>query len=344
MALRYYQGTVLGQGEKLDLDTTAKKLRKAMKGLGTDEKSIIEVLSSHTNNELQLVKDFYKTCYGRILGEDFQSELSGHFEKLCLYLLLPRPHFQAYCLHQAMEGVGTDETTLVEILCTRNNQEIGEIKKAYKERFKCDLEKDIVGDTSGHLRRVLVSIVQGSRSEEQILDQQLVQKDVKDLLKAGVKIVGTDESAFNRILVSRSVPHLQEVFKGYKEKDQQDIIAAIKSETSGSVRDAYLAIVRYVVDPLEYFAECFYDSLKGAGTKDERLMQLVVNHCEIDLKDIADTYLQRYKVGLPCAIQEDTSGDYRKMLMRLTNVYLVQAPSTLHDYVVQPGTEQQAVA
>lgn len=39
----------------------------------------------------------------QVLGKDFQDELSGHFEKLCLYLLLPKPHFRAYCLHQAIE-------------------------------------------------------------------------------------------------------------------------------------------------------------------------------------------------------------------------------------------------
>lgn len=32
-----------------------------------------------------------------------------------------------------MQGIGTDETTLVEILTTRTNAEINEIKKRYKE-------------------------------------------------------------------------------------------------------------------------------------------------------------------------------------------------------------------
>ncbi|KAL4235541.1 Annexin A11 [Mactra antiquata] len=324
MALRYYQGTVVGQGNKLDTEAAAKKLRKAMKGLGTDEKAIIEVLSTHSNSEIQQVKDTYKTCFGRVLGEDIMDELSGHFEKLSLYLLLPRTHFQAYCLHQAMEGLGTNETALIEILCTCNNREIEAIKEAYKERFKSDLEKDLEGDTSGHFRRVLVSIVQGNRSEEQTIDPDEVKKNAKELKKAGVKKVGTDESVFNRILCTRSIPHLQAVFEEYIKIDGQDITEAIKSEMSGSVRDAFLAIARYVSDPLDYFAECFYNSMKGAGTDDERLMQLVVNHCEVDLKDIAEVYLKKYKKGLSRAIQDDTSGDYRKLLTRLTNLSVIQ--------------------
>lgn len=64
--------------------------------------------------------------------KELKSELSGNFEECVLALLEPKISFDAKCLRRAMKGVGTDESVLIEILCTRTNNEINEIKQAYK--------------------------------------------------------------------------------------------------------------------------------------------------------------------------------------------------------------------
>lgn len=87
------------------------------------------------------------------------------------------------------QGLGTDEETLIEIVCSRNNEEMVEIKKVYRERkalfllgpdpdviqmcecvwltpaflssvFKKELDKDIAGDTSGDFAKLLLALVQ----------------------------------------------------------------------------------------------------------------------------------------------------------------------------------------
>ena len=58
-----------------------------MKGLGTDEKTIINILTSRNNAHRYMLKQRYKDLLGRDLLKDLKSELSGNFEDICLAIL-----------------------------------------------------------------------------------------------------------------------------------------------------------------------------------------------------------------------------------------------------------------
>nr|XP_042904152.1 annexin A4-like [Parasteatoda tepidariorum] len=97
-------------------EKVASRLRKAMRGIGTDEKVIIDIMVGHNSTQRQIIKKKYKTMYGRILTEDIKAELGGHFEDVCLALLTPLAEYVVDCLYFAVKGIRVDENCIVEIL------------------------------------------------------------------------------------------------------------------------------------------------------------------------------------------------------------------------------------
>ncbi|KAE8591388.1 hypothetical protein XENTR_v10018435 [Xenopus tropicalis] len=295
----------------------AEVLRKAMKGFGTDEQAIIECLGSRSNKQRQQISLSFKTAYGKDLIKDLKSELSGNFEKTILAMMKTPTLYDAHEIHEAIKVAGTDEECLIEILASRSNAAVHEICNAYKTEYKKTLEQAIKSDTSGHFLRLLVSLAQGNRDESNNVDMALVQRDVQELYAAGENRLGTDESKFNAILCTRSRAHLNAVFSEYQRMCNRDIEKSICREMSGNLENGMLAVVKCLKNTPAFFAERLYKSMKGAGTKDKTLIRIMVSRSEVDLLDIRSEYKRMYGRSLYTDITGDTSGDYRKILLKL---------------------------
>uniref|UniRef100_A0AAY4A9I2 Annexin n=1 Tax=Denticeps clupeoides TaxID=299321 RepID=A0AAY4A9I2_9TELE len=281
-------------------------LRKAMKGFGTDENAIIELLGSRSNKQRVPMVKAYKTTYGKDLVHDLKSELTGHFEELVLAMMMSPTHYDAAELRHAIKGAGTDEACLIEILASRNNAEIREINQIYKADHGKSLEDAIAGDTSGHFRRLLIALSQVG----------LLHKFTFIHLLFANK-VGTDESQFNAILCARSKPHLRAVFNEYQHMCGKDIEKSICSEMSGNLESGMVAVVKCIKNTPVYFAERLHKAMHGAGTKDKTLIRIMVSRSEVDMLDIRQEFLRMYGKSLYTAISGDTSGDYKKLLLKL---------------------------
>ncbi|CAH2006509.1 unnamed protein product [Acanthoscelides obtectus] len=299
----------------------AEVLRKAMKGFGTDEKAIINVLARRTNAQrLQIAVEF-KTMYGKDLIKDLKNELSGNFENLIVAMMTPLPEYYAKELHDAMSGIGTDEDVLIELLCTMSNQEIRTIRQAYEAMYHRPLESDLKGDTAGTFKRLMVSLCNACRDESMAVNQEAAKKDAQSLLRAGELKLGTDESTFNMILCQRNYAQLQLIFQVRKYLLGNSIEDAVKSEFSGNSESGFLAIIRAIQDTPKYFAKQLNNAISGAGTDDNSLMRIVVTRSEIDMEDIKRAYASKYGESLKEAIKDDTSGHYGKCLLALIGEY-----------------------
>ncbi|CAG2215421.1 annexin A11-like [Mytilus galloprovincialis] len=295
----------------------AEQLRNAMKGFGTDEAVIIECLMKYNTEQRIKIAETFKQAYGQDLIEELKGELGGDFEDVCVAMLTPPRLLDVKELNKSISGAGTDESTLVEIMCSRSNEEIQEIKELYEKEYECSLEDALMGDTGGYFGRLMRALVQGGRDTDDV-DYTRVEEDAQKIFDAGAAQLGTEEAEINSILCVRSFDHLIDVFAKYEELSEGTSLEdAIKSETSSDLQDGFLSIIQCARNKQKYFAMRLNKAMKGFGTDDSDLIRLIVSRSEIDLGDIKDEFQQLYEKPLEEAVESECGGDYKRMLLAL---------------------------
>ena len=294
----------------------AEALRKAMKGFGTDEAALIKICANRTNAQRQRIKHDYKALYGRDLIADLKSELHGKFEDAMIALFTEPIEYDCDELRGAMKGAGTNEDTLIEIIASRSKSQIMAIKQKYKEKFNRDLEEDVKKETSGTLRHLLISLLQGSRREAPANPNQMAAV-AQEIYKAGEAKLGTDESVFNKYFCTLSPHELACMAQQYHKLTGHTILQAIDKEFHGDSKKALRTIVYATLSPSEYFATRVNDAIKGWGTKDHLLIRILITRDEVDMPQIKQYYKQLYGKDMVQAVKNDISGDYQKLMVEL---------------------------
>ncbi|XP_017572179.1 annexin A1a [Pygocentrus nattereri] len=310
------QGTV-GAASQFSASGDAAILDKAIKAKGVDEATIIEVLVKRSNDQRQQIKAAYQQASGKPLDAALKHALSGELEDVVLALLKTPAQYDAQQLKLAMKGLGTDEDTLIEILASRTNREIRDIKKAYKDEFKKELEDDIKSDTSGDFRNALLALCKAARSEDKTVNEDLADKDARALYEAGEKRKGTDCTVFIDILTTRSANQLRKVFQQYQKYSKVDVAKAIDLELKGDIENCLTAVVKCAGSKPAFFAEKLNLAMKGSGYRGKILTRIMVSRSEVDMVQIKQEYKKKYGKTLYKDILDDTKGDYEKILLAI---------------------------
>lgn len=150
------------------------------------------------------------------------------------------------------------------------------LKAAYQATYHKHMEKVVEDELSFKTKRMFVMAMQGGREDDNVpVSQARVDQDVRDLYAAGAAQLGTDEIKVCGILLSRSQPHLAALAQAYQRAHKKTLAQMVDAEFSGHMRDG----LRFVVDGamgdgngIERDAALIEESMKGFGTKDERLV------------------------------------------------------------------------
>ena len=147
-------------------------------------------------------------------------------------------------------------------------------------------------------------------NETQEKKEEIYEKAAEDLKKA-MEGFGTNEEALILIATSNKTQERLKIKKAYEEKYKKNLIDDLKSELNGKFEDAMVALFK---DPVEYDCECISNAIKGVGTDENCLIEVISSRPNWLLEKIKKKYNELYKKELVEDIKSDTSGDFQKIL------------------------------
>lgn len=269
-----------------------------------DVTGLVKILTNRSNSQRQLIATTFDEASQNDLPSSLKKVLSGDLEDFMLELLLPPLQHEASRLQQAMAGLGTNEETLLEILCTRSGRHLKQVKAAYKQMYKKDLEKELRGETSGDFLKLVVALL----NKEEIAAN--VQRDV-EALTASLKPKKPDADVWIDILTSRDCRHLNKVFLILEMMSGQALEDFVDKQFSGDFSMGLQVLVQCIKNPDTYLAK------RLTTMKAPIVQSILIAHCEEDLLCIRVAFLKLTGTSLYTTLQKHFKGNYLQGLLAL---------------------------
>ncbi|GAB1213557.1 hypothetical protein ATERTT37_002707 [Aspergillus terreus] len=302
-----------------DFRREADALRKAMKGFGTDEKALIQVLAPLDPLQMAAVRSTYANHINRDLYKDVKSETSGYFRQGLLAVIDGPLMHDVASVRDAVEGVGTKEWLLNDVLLGRSNADLSAIMAAYEATYRRSLKKDVEGDLSFKTRSLFGLVLRADRQEETLMvDQRRIELEARNIQSATSGLMKNAEEVC-AIFARSSDNEIRAINDEFNRRYHLPLEKHIEKEFSGHMKDALLHMLRTALNPAMRDAELLEECMKGMGTKDEKLVVRVVRvHWNRGHKDrVKAAYHDKYKKDLIQRVRGETSGDYQRLMVAL---------------------------
>lgn len=211
----------------------------AMKGLGTKEIVLDDVLIGRSNADLNAIKAEYQRLFHKPLEADLRGDLSAGTEQLFVMVIAARRNEEtAPVIPQQIEADTTelqramgnmmskDSAQTCQILSSRSDAQLRAITHAYQQRFHKSLESVIKSKFSGHMENALVLLL--ARANNRAASDAVQLEDT--MAGLGTK----DQLLIQRLVrIHWDQRHMAQVRTEFQRIYKRDLIKRIKGETSG---------------------------------------------------------------------------------------------------------------
>lgn len=229
------------------IDYDCKQLRKAVKGIGTNEDTIIEILSTRDSQRIaEIIKRYPMIYQGRSLIEDIKSDTSGDFRRVLISLLSEKRHSnsnvnQQLCEQEAralfdkiQQKKGLDINMIIEYFTLKSQVEFQYISQYYYKLSGQTILQLVEKEYSGDLKKCLKGLIFALLSPSEFFANKI---------NKAVAGLGTNDNMLIRIIVSRSEIDLYRIKKYYKQIYKKELVDEVKSETSREYCNLLVALI-----------------------------------------------------------------------------------------------------
>jgi hypothetical protein len=264
---------------------------------GLDE--ILKLLCQRSKDARQQIKRAYRTQFKEEMQDIIAKAHKGTDNVLSAVLHLPED-LDAKELYGSMKGLGTDEPTLTEILCTRTNEEIKDAGYSFRHWYGTGLKEMVTSETSGDYKAILTGLLQANRDETGSGDSNVAARIAQSLSDKK-----NDDENFVQVLTTQSYPMIRAVATEYAQLAGKTFEEGLKKEFGGDAETAALSIYRVANGKEEYLADIVHDTVKNG--KVEAVLRICGSREDKDLHRIKQEFLTKYNKPM-----DDFVDDYIK--------------------------------
>ena len=207
-------------------DFDANQIYNSIKGFGTDEATLSEIIATRPSRHLLQVKERYPILFEKTLDSDITGDTSKCYQKILIAIIQGKrsdnPYPNSQKMKEIVEKLSKDgkiqEDNIVKLFSSCSYGEICTIcrlyEKIYNESILDDIKKTVDGDAYEFFETLLQYISDAGRYFAE-------------------KLHNFKEKDFTRILISRSEVNMDEIRDSYKELYFTDLVDDIKNNFNG---------------------------------------------------------------------------------------------------------------
>ena len=224
----------------------AQQIYNAVKGIGTNEDTLIEIIGTRPGWMIKKIKKAYKSLYNKDLEDDVKYDASGDFQKIFITLLqcnrsenneIDLEKCNNICdeLYNAGEkNLGTDEQIFNKYIGNCSPAELMTISRQYHKKYNKTLMKVIDSEFSGDIKKLIKTVLYANISPSEYFATRI---------NNAVKGFGTNEKILNRVIVTRNEIDIPIIKQYYKLLYGKDMLQDVKDDVSGDYKNLLVALL-----------------------------------------------------------------------------------------------------